>query len=66
MLASVGVEIDPVHARARHVVEEPMRRGVLSRETHHTAVRLAPPLVISQADLNWAVDRLADSLSAAV
>jgi len=42
MLASVGYEIDPVHARARHVVEDPMRRGVLSRETHRTAIRLTP------------------------
>ena len=60
----VGVEIDPVHASARHVVEELMRRGVLSKETHDTVIRLAPPLVISQADLDWAVDRLADALSA--
>jgi ornithine--oxo-acid transaminase len=61
----VGVEIDPVHASARHVVEELMRRGVLSKETHDTVIRLAPPLVISQTDLDWAVDRLADALSAA-
>ena len=61
----VGVEIDPVHASARHVVEELMRRGVLSKETHDTVIRLAPPLVISQADLDWAIDRLADALSAA-
>ena len=62
----VGIEIDPVYASARHVVEELMRRGVLSKETHDTVIRLAPPLVISQADLDWAVDRLADALSAAV
>ena len=61
----VGVEIDPVYASARHVVEELMRRGVLSKETHDTVIRLAPPLVISQADLDWAIDRLADALSAA-
>ena len=61
----VGVEIDPVHASARHVVEELMRRGVLSKETHDTVIRLAPPLVISQSDLDWAIDRLADALNAA-
>jgi ornithine--oxo-acid transaminase len=61
----VGVEIDPGRADARHVVEELMRRGVLSKETHDTVIRLAPPLVIGQADLDWAVDRLADALSAA-
>jgi ornithine--oxo-acid transaminase len=60
----VGVEIDPSKASARQVVEEMMRRGVLSKETHHTVIRLAPPLVISQTDLDWAIDRFADSLAA--
>ncbi|TWB15056.1 ornithine--oxo-acid transaminase [Nitrospirillum amazonense] len=60
----VGLEIDPARATARQVVEDWMRRGVLSKETHDTVVRLAPPLMIAPEDLDWAVDRLAETLSA--
>lgn len=60
----VGVEIDPAKASARAVCEELMRRGVLSKETHETVIRLAPPLVISRDELDWAVDRLAETLNA--
>ncbi|OYQ31736.1 ornithine--oxo-acid transaminase [Niveispirillum lacus] len=59
----VGVEIDPSIASARHVCELLMRQGVLSKETHDTTIRFAPPLVIDHADLDWALDRFADTLS---
>ena len=36
-----------------------MARGVLSKETHETVVRLAPPLVIERADLDWGLDQVA-------
>jgi ornithine--oxo-acid transaminase len=52
-----GAEIDPQFASARKVCERLLARGVLSKETHHTVVRLAPPLVIAQDDLDWALDR---------
>lgn len=58
----VGVELDPARTTARPVVEELMRRGVLSKETHETVIRLAPPLIIDRADLDWAIDRLAETL----
>jgi len=35
---------------------------VLSKETHRTVVRLAPPLVIARDDLDWALDRFEDVL----
>ncbi|HEY6258480.1 MAG TPA: ornithine--oxo-acid transaminase [Xanthobacteraceae bacterium] len=53
-----AAEIDPRAGSARNVCERLKRKGVLSKETHHTVVRLAPPLVISQDDLDWALDRL--------
>ena len=37
-------------------------RRVCSKETHHTVVRLAPPLVISCEDLDWVLDRFEDVL----
>ncbi|WP_114394300.1 ornithine--oxo-acid transaminase [Oleisolibacter albus] len=60
----LGLEIDPARVSARAVCEDLMRRGVLSKETHETVIRLAPPLVITREELDWAVDRLAESLDA--
>ena len=48
-----GAEIDPRIASAREVCERLLQKGVLSKETHHVVVRLAPPLVIARADLDW-------------
>jgi ornithine--oxo-acid transaminase len=38
-------------------------RGVLCKETHHKVIRFAPPLVISEADLAWALDHVVDTLA---
>lgn len=54
----VGIEIDPGLAPARKVCEALMQRGVLSKETHSTVVRLAPPLIISKAEIEWAVSQI--------
>jgi ornithine--oxo-acid transaminase len=42
----------------RDVSERLMAAGVLAKDTHGTTVRLAPPLMISQDDLDWAIDQL--------
>lgn len=54
----VGVEIDPRFASARQVCEGLMDEGVLTKDTHHTVVRLAPPLVIERAQVDMAVTAL--------
>jgi ornithine--oxo-acid transaminase len=53
----VGAEIDPQFASARMACERLLAKGVLSKETHDTVVRLAPPLVIARDDLDFALDR---------
>ena len=58
----VGAEIDPAVTSARAACERLLAKGVLSKETHRTVVRLAPPLVIARDDLDWALDRFADVL----
>ena len=58
----VGAEIDPRFASARAVCERLLRKGVLSKETHDTVVRLAPPLVIERQDLDWAIDQFEETL----
>jgi ornithine--oxo-acid transaminase len=53
-----GAEIDPEIATAREACERLLAKGVLSKETHQTVVRLAPPLTIARADLDFALDRI--------
>jgi ornithine--oxo-acid transaminase len=36
---------------------------VLAKDTHGSTIRLAPPLVIEEADLDWGLDQLAAVVS---
>ncbi len=58
----IGVEIEPSLASARVVCEKLMERGILSKETHKTVVRFAPPLIIEQAEIDVAVGELREVL----
>jgi ornithine--oxo-acid transaminase len=42
----------------REACERLAERGVLAKDTHGTTIRLAPPLVITEEDLDWALDRV--------
>ncbi|MGH3285869.1 MAG: aminotransferase class III-fold pyridoxal phosphate-dependent enzyme [Streptosporangiaceae bacterium] len=44
----------------REVCERLAAAGVLAKETHGNVIRLAPPLVISEQDLDWGLDRIAE------
>jgi ornithine--oxo-acid transaminase len=57
-----GAEINPEIATAREVCERLLAKGVLSKETHQTVVRLAPPLVIAADDLDCAINRFEEVL----
>ena len=39
-----------------------LRHGVLSKDTHGTVARFAPPLVIERHEIDWAVERICDAL----
>ena len=56
------MEIDPTLCSARQICEMLMHKGVLSKETHETVVRLAPPLIISQEEIDWAVTQIREVL----
>ena len=51
-----GIEFTSLPGRV--ACERLAARGVLAKDTHGTAIRLAPPLVISEPDLDWGVDQL--------
>ena len=58
-----GVDIDPAIGTGRAVCEALLRRGVLAKDTHGSTIRLAPPLVITAAEVDLAVDALAGALA---
>jgi len=54
----VGLEVDRERITARDVVDRLLARGILSKDTHGTVVRFAPPLVIDRNALDWAVEEV--------
>jgi ornithine--oxo-acid transaminase len=46
----------------REACERLAAHGVLAKETHGNMIRLAPPLVISEDDLDWGLDRIEEAL----
>lgn len=54
----IGMEIDPQKATAREICERLMERGLLSKETHETVVRFAPPLIITREQIDWALEQI--------
>lgn len=58
----IGIDIDPERATAREVCERLMTKGLLSKETHETVVRLAPPLAVDRETLAWAADQIEEVL----
>lgn len=53
-----GIDISPDLATGRRVCELLAARGVLAKETHGSTIRLAPPLVITAEEVDWAVEQL--------
>jgi ornithine--oxo-acid transaminase len=60
-----GVDVDPHLISGRQACERLMDRGVLAKETHGSTIRLAPPLVVGEAELEWMVEQLAAVLARA-
>ena len=58
-----GIELTPEAAPARIVCERLLELGILAKDTHEATVRLAPPLVVSHADLEWALERIVEALA---
>lgn len=56
----IGVELNEA---ARPYCEQLKELGLLCKETHDTVIRFAPPLIISQEDLDWAIDKVQQVLS---
>jgi ornithine--oxo-acid transaminase len=60
----IGVEIKKDSGPARPFCEALMAKGILAKETHEQVVRFAPPLVVERADLEWALEPIAEVFGA--
>ena len=62
----VGVEIDPTAVSARTVCDALLAEGVLSKDTHGTVLRFAPPLTITRDEIDWGMERVERVFSRAI
>jgi ornithine--oxo-acid transaminase len=54
----IGIDLKPEAGGARKYCEALKERGMLCKETHEHVIRLAPPLVITQEEIDWACEQL--------
>ncbi|MGB9005628.1 MAG: ornithine--oxo-acid transaminase [Candidatus Aminicenantales bacterium] len=54
----IGLELRPEAGGARRFCEALKEAGLLCKETHDNVIRFAPPLIVRQKDLNWALKRI--------
>jgi ornithine--oxo-acid transaminase len=54
----VGIELKRQAGGARRFCEALQKEGVLCKETHEHVIRIAPPLVIEESELEWAMEKL--------
>lgn len=59
----IGVELHPEAGGARRFCEALMKKGLLCKETHQHVIRFAPPLIIEKQDIDWALERIHDTLT---
>ncbi|APH55264.1 Ornithine aminotransferase [Granulibacter bethesdensis] len=52
----LAVELHPDAGGARRICEQLQTRGVLCKETHDHTIRIAPPLVLTRDQADWALD----------
>ena len=53
----LAVELDPAAGGARKYCEALKERGILAKDTHGDTIRIAPPLVITSDQVDWALEQ---------
>jgi ornithine--oxo-acid transaminase len=54
----IGIELYPQAGGARKYCEKLQEKGLLCKETHENVIRFAPPLIITQDEIDWGLDRI--------
>ena len=52
------VEVDPNVVPARSLCDALAAEGILTKDTHGTVLRFAPPLTITRSEIDWAAERI--------
>jgi ornithine--oxo-acid transaminase len=58
----IGIVLKHSANGARRFCEALQQKGILAKETHQNVIRLAPPLVITEDELDWAIEKLSEVL----
>jgi len=58
----IGLELDAQRASGEALVNQLIRRGILTKDTHRNTVRFAPPLTIERGEIDWAVGEIEAAL----
>ena len=53
----IAVELHPEAGGARRVCEALQARGLLAKETHENTIRIAPPLILTDAQADWIAEQ---------
>lgn len=59
----LAIELHPEAGRARRYCEALQGKGILAKDTHEHTIRIAPPLVITSDEVEWALERFATTLT---
>ena len=60
-----GIQLTPNARPARKTAERLLEAGILAKDTHESTIRLAPPLVITREEIDWALERIIPALKQA-
>ena len=58
----IGVEINTKIIDGRSICKLLLKKGILSKETHESTIRFAPPLIIEKKEIDWAVQTFKETL----
>jgi ornithine--oxo-acid transaminase len=59
----LAIEFKPEATTAKSIVYALKDRGVLTKDTHETTIRITPPLVITRDEIDWALEQFAAVLT---
>ena len=59
----LAVEFYPEAGGARQFCLRLKENGLLCKETHQNTIRFAPPLIITQTEIEWALDRISSVIN---
>jgi ornithine--oxo-acid transaminase len=58
----IAIELNEKAGGARRFCEALSKKNILCKETHHHIIRIAPPLIITKEEIDWALPRFKEVL----